>query len=155
MCVHVRACVCKGGKKEVEDVKTDLCTVTVLVARVLHLPCFHLHIVSPFLFSMSALSRCMTLPHRVVASNCIFPLPTRTRRHHPHHLWFCCCFSRYGVHSLLSNNIGTEGAAVIAEALRSNSALQNLSCVQCCMAVCDSACGARLSARMQRRNKGR
>ena len=77
MCVHVRACVCKGGKKEVEDVKTDLCTVTVLVARVLHLPCFHLLVISPFLSPLQHV--CIVTMHDTATPCCCeqlyFPSP--------------------------------------------------------------------------------
>ena len=41
-------------------------------------------------------------------------------------LFCCCCSCHCGVHSLENNNIGAEGAAAIAEALKSNSTLQEL-----------------------------
>ena len=41
-------------------------------------------------------------------------------------VFLCCCTSHCGVHSLNSNNVGAKGAAAIAEALKSNSTLQQL-----------------------------
>ena len=41
-------------------------------------------------------------------------------------LFCCCCSCHCGVHSLDYNNIGAEGAAALAEALKSNGMLQEL-----------------------------
>ena len=69
--------MCKGGKTEVEDVKTDLCTMAVLVARVLHLPCFHLLVISPFLSPLQHV--CIVTMHDTATPCCCeqlyFPSP--------------------------------------------------------------------------------
>ena len=83
-----------------------------------------------FSFSFFTLTRTHTHTHALSRAH------THTHAHrlrhetHERFLFLCCCCwwcsSRCGVHSLNNNNIGSEGAAAIAEALKSNSTLQEL-----------------------------
>ena len=139
MFVWLRACVCACGagvraQKEKKETETRarrglLTSLLCSLHPSASLPC--LFLLFCIVLYLSSPSLCTVNSHLTTTRCCSGALaspvfPTSTHCNPPSLVFLCCFFSPFGVHSLGSNKIGAEGAAAMAEALKSNGALRRL-----------------------------